>query len=231
MDLIFLILDLYFRIFVLWIKIFEIRFLFLILNLHFWNWIIESGFFDLDFLTSLRIIFIHLLSFRSSLYSIFKKINFPRNSYLYFGLKFTFVSVKCRSWKFRITHLVFFFNIGYFGILKFRPSYIWLVKIIIFALNADSSIKVTHRTRHGRITGGGLRVLKGQDKYQLVQNFLWVHFTTPANQKPWKMSTEKQHRLIAAYSTETNATAEDEIFEKMFTEETPETRTIDVSIK
>ena len=60
----------------------------------------------------------------------------------------------------------FFFNIGYFGILEFRPSYIWLVKIFSFALNADSSIKVTHRTRHGRITGGGSRVLKGQDVYK-----------------------------------------------------------------
>ena len=60
----------------------------------------------------------------------------------------------------------FFFNIGYFGNLKFRPSYIWLVNIFSFALNADSSIKVTPRTCHGKITGGGLRVLKGQDVYK-----------------------------------------------------------------
>ena len=43
------------------------------------------------------------------------------------------------------------------------------------------------------------------------------------------MSTEKQPRLIAASSTEANATAKDDTFETMFTEEKPETRTIDVS--
>ena len=45
------------------------------------------------------------------------------------------------------------------------------------------------------------------------------------------MSTEKQPRLIAASSTEANATEKDDILEKMFTEEKPETRTIDVSIE
>ena len=49
----------------------------------------------------------------------------------------------------------------------------------------------------------------------------------------WKRNRNEvnQRGLIAASSTEANATTNDEIFERMLTEEKPETRTIDVSIK
>ena len=49
------------------------------------------------------------------------------------------------------------------------------------------------------------------------------------NQSEVKRSSDKQRRLIAESITE--AEAEDEIYDRMFTKEKPETRTIDVSIK